>query len=201
VIANFSEMLAHARSQVTRYFSRFKGESILLEQLSRQLFYSVEDIFSRSNMWGHITTSALVYDARADMVLVIYHLAYKRWLQPGGHHEGLEVLWVSALREGVQETGVDPCVLHDWHKDVDAPFDIDTHAIAARPEKNERAHVHHDFVYLFSGDSTRPLTPQLSEVKTAKWISREKFAQLPGARFARLGEKLAQLRAGSAPAH
>jgi 8-oxo-dGTP pyrophosphatase MutT (NUDIX family) len=194
MITNFDEMLTHARAQVSAYLRHFAGEAPLLSKLTRQLFESSEDIFARSNMWGHITTSALVYDPVTDMVLVIYHLGLGRWLQPGGHHEGFDLLYLSALREAIEEAGVDPCVLHAWHERMDGPFDIDTHAIPAQPAKGDGLHLHHDFIYLFVGDSTKPLRPQLSEVREAKWIPRSQFGELPGHRFARLAVKLEAVR-------
>lgn len=184
----------HAAAQVNMYLLAFPGEQAHVRQLRGQLEDDLADVFHRSNMRGHITTSALVIDPIADKVLVIHHGAYDRWLQPGGHQEGDGPLAASAAREAEEETGVS-AILSQWHGGGDVPFDIDTHPIAANPKKGEGDHFHHDFIYLFSADSKSSLKPQLSEVKAAKWISREEFAALPGARFARLGAKLADLRA------
>lgn len=181
----------HAEQQFVRYLKVFPREAAALRPLAEQLEDDADDVFVRSNMRGHITTSALVWDPAAHKVLVIHHKLYNRWLQPGGHQEGEGRLSESAQREAEEETGVLDVALHPWHLGCDAPFDIDTHPIAEQPKKNEGRHVHHDFLYLFTADSTKPLTPQLSEVTAVEWISRDMFRELPGARFQRLADKLA----------
>jgi 8-oxo-dGTP pyrophosphatase MutT (NUDIX family) len=130
-----------------------------------------------------------VYDGAADKVLLIHHRTLNRWLQPGGHHEGLDRLDASAAREVWEETGVN--VRSPNAQSLDAPLiDIDSHAIPANPAKGEGAHVHHDFLYLFRGDATAPLSPQWEEVQGVRWVAREALLALPSARFERLVSKL-----------
>jgi len=180
-----SDLLAHARAQLAAYLQIFPAERAELQALLLQLGDGDADVFARANMRGHITTSGLVFDAAAAKVLLIHHKVLDRWLQPGGHHEGSDTLPVSAAREVAEETGVE--VLPDGPA---APFDVETHAIPANPAKGEGSHWHHDFIYLFAADSTRPLQPQWTEVNGVTWMSLEDFAVLPGARFGRLAAKL-----------
>ena len=63
-------------------------------------------------------------------------------------------------------------------------------AIPANPAKDEGAHMHHDFLYLFRGDATAPLSPQWEEVRGVRWVAREALLSLPSARFERLVSKL-----------
>lgn len=144
-------------------------------------------------MRGHITTSALIIDPETKKILIIHHRQFNRWLPPGGHHEGGDLLSESALREAFEETGIQTAKLHPWHKRHATPLDIDTHPIGARPLKNEGEHWHHDFMYAFAGYSAQQLIAQTSEVLDAKWITTEEFIALPGMRFKRLAEKLALL--------
>ena len=46
------------------------------------------DALHRSCVDGHLTGSALVVDADAAQVLVLFHTKLQRWLQPGGHADG-----------------------------------------------------------------------------------------------------------------
>jgi len=82
---------------------------------------------------GHITASALVIDPTRGRVLLTLHKKLRMWLQMGGHCEpGDTSLAASALREGVEESGIEglrlleggpvrldrhltPCA---WHLDV-----------------------------------------------------------------------------------
>ncbi len=188
-LASPAELRAHAASELHKYMAGFPAETAGLQAIAGQLGDTSADPFSRANMQGHITTSGLVYDRNADKVLLIHHRTLNRWLQPGGHHEGLDRLDGSAAREVEEETGVN--VRSPNAQSLDAPLiDIDSHAIPANPAKGEGAHVHHDFLYLFRGDASAPLSPQWEEVRGVRWVAREALLSLPSARFERLVSKL-----------
>jgi 8-oxo-dGTP pyrophosphatase MutT (NUDIX family) len=188
-LASPAELRAHALSELHKYMAGFPAEAAGLKAIADLLGDTSADPFSRANMQGHITTSGLVYDQSADKVLLIHHRTLNRWLQPGGHHEGLDRLDVSAAREVEEETGVN--VRSPNAQSLDAPLiDIDSHAIPANPAKGEGAHVHHDFLYLFRGDASAPLNPQWEEVRGVRWVAREALLSLPSVRFERLVSKL-----------
>jgi 8-oxo-dGTP pyrophosphatase MutT (NUDIX family) len=188
-LASAADLRAHARAELQKYLDHFPAEATGLQAIADQLADTSADPFSRANMRGHITTSGLVHDAIADKVLLIHHRTLNRWLQPGGHHEGLDRLDVSAAREVEEETGVSVRLAQT--QGFDAPLiDIDSHAIPANPAKGEGAHVHHDFLYLFRGDAAAPLSPQWEEVRGVRWVGREALLSLPSVRFGRLVRKL-----------
>ncbi|WP_186830359.1 NUDIX hydrolase [Mitsuaria sp. TWR114] len=195
-----SDLRAHALDQLNRYLEVHPQEREELGALMAQLLEDPADVFARANMRGHVTTSGIVYDARADKVLMIHHKVLDRWLQPGGHHEGIDRLDVSAAREVREETGVERFAPCPAGAGGDLPFDVESHAIRANPAKGEGDHVHHDFIYLFAADSTQPVQPELAEVKGVRWMPRAEFATLPSARFARMSEKLLALATARSPA-
>lgn len=178
-----TDLKSSARAQLADYLHRFPAERQELLALSEQLGDEADDIFSRGNLRGHITTSGVIVDRRAWQVLMIFHRTLERWLQPGGHYEAPGSLIDSAEREVREETGVRPTRRIGL-------LDIESHAIDANPRKGEGAHVHHDFIYLFEADAGEPLAPQLDEVSAARWMPLEEFASLPSARFARMARKL-----------
>ncbi len=185
-----AELRAHAADELRKYLDHFPEEVAGLQAIADLLSDPSADPFSRTHMQGHITTSGLVYDGAADKVLLIHHRTLNRWLQPGGHHEGLDRLDVSAAREVEEETGVP--VRSPGARSPDAPLiDIDSHAIPANPAKGEGAHVHHDFLYLFRGDATAPLSPQWEEVRGVRWVAREALLSMDSARFRSLVTRLA----------
>jgi 8-oxo-dGTP pyrophosphatase MutT (NUDIX family) len=188
-LASLAELRAHALDELRKYLEHFPAEAADLQAIANLLSDASADPFSRTHMQGHITTSGLVYDGAADKVLLIHHRTLNRWLQPGGHHEGLDRLDVSAAREVEEETGVP--LRSPGARSPDAPLiDIDSHAIPANPAKGEGAHVHHDFLYLFRGDATAPLSPQWEEVRGVRWVAREALMSMDSARFGRLVNKL-----------
>ncbi len=126
-----------------------------------------ESCFERTLAAGHVTGSAWVVSHDLDAALLVHHRKLEKWLQPGGHADGdADVLRV-ARREAVEETGVadiEPASL--------AIFDIDVHAIPARP--GEPAHEHFDVRYAFF--ASRDRVPAVSkESHAVAWIA---FADL-----------------------
>ena len=97
------------------------------------------DALLRSCLTGHLTGSALVVDADAERVLLLFHRKLQRWLQPGGHVDGDANLAASARREAEEETGIDGLAV------VVPPIDLDIHVV--RPP-SEAPHRHLDVRYL-----------------------------------------------------
>lgn len=130
-----------------------------------------DDILSRKNFTGHITASALVVNESAARVLLIFHRALGRLLQPGGHIEpGDGGVADAARRELIEETGLAACALDPWHaRNASAPLHIETHGIPSRPEKGEPEHVHHDCLYLFTASDAARFVGQIEEVQAVGW--------------------------------
>lgn len=181
-------MLERTREEVVAYLERHPQEQQRLCALRDQLGAD-GDPFVRSNMAGHITSSVLVFDAGFQHVLLIHHKVYATWMQPGGHVEpDSPNLLDSGLREVEEETGLPGADVQPLLKG--RVLDIDTHAIAARTDKDEGAHRHHDFLYF--AVASRPFVPrpQLEEVNDVAWVPIEDFLAIPGQRMQHLVPKL-----------
>lgn len=107
----------------------------------------------------HVTGSAVVVGPRGTVLHL--HKRLHRWLQPGGHVEGDEAPWQTALREAGEETGLElahppggPRLLH-----------VDVHAAA-------RGHVHLDLRYLLVAPDRDPAPPP-GESPQARWFAWE----------------------------
>ena len=101
--------------------------------------------FSRSNVEGHITASAVVTAPEDPAFLLIWHRKLGRWLQPGGHLEDDDAsVFAAALREAREETGIEA---FGFPSD-DRILDVDVHAIPAHGM--DPAHFHYDVRYLLT---------------------------------------------------
>lgn len=107
--------------------------------------------FERSHLPGHITGSAWICDTPGEAVLLTHHAKLNKWLQPGGHADGDDNVIRVAMREAMEETGLQHIQLVS-----DAIFDIDIHTIPER--KGMPEHLHYDIRYLFRADRTAALT-------------------------------------------
>jgi adenosylhomocysteinase len=164
-----------------RYQSQFPGESERLRQFLNFVNETpADDLFNRKNLVGHITASALIVDPTRSEALLIKHQALNRWLQPGGHIASGETPLDAALREVREEVGIQASDLKPISRgfeDYDTPLDIDTHPIPEDAKKNEDAHFHHDFRYLFLYTGLhRGLLP-VAEVINSKWVSLDVLLQ------------------------
>lgn len=174
--------LQMVEADTQRYLDTFPAERPELSRLLNQLADKDEGLFTRKNMRGHLTASALVLNVAQTHVFFIHHKASDFWMQPGGHYENEPSLWDNAQREVAEETGLTAITLHPWHNTHDHPFDLHTHAIAARPEKNEGDHFHHDFLYL-AQSTMESATLQAEEITGGRWIALHELHTLKGLRL------------------
>lgn len=153
---------------VSRYLEEIAAPGEYLSLLRWQMEQG-HALDQRTTFPGHVTTSAIVLSPDHTETLLIDHVTIGRWLQPGGHYEPAAFFHLSAMREAVEETGVQNLALHPWHKGGDVPFVIDSHDVPGKPSRNEPPHIHHDLQYLFIADPALPLVAQLEEVHAARW--------------------------------
>ncbi|GAQ55231.1 NUDIX hydrolase [Streptomyces acidiscabies] len=154
----------HIRETLTAYVDTRPGEKEFLAPVLELLGTDAE-LTSRKEFRGHATAGAVLVDDDAQ-VLLIHHNALGTWLTPGGHLEPEDsTLLDAALRELAEETGISAGVTPL----LTLPVHIDVHAIPANPAKNEPAHQHFDFRYLFRLAGDRDITLQAEEVNGFAW--------------------------------
>jgi ADP-ribose pyrophosphatase YjhB (NUDIX family) len=123
--------------------------------------------FERNNPEGHFCGSAWVVDVhsgpatRDQRVLLTHHRKLGRWLQLGGHADGVTDLSAVALAEAAEESGLQTLEL------LPTIFDVDIHEIPARP--GEPAHLHLDVRYVVLADAREPLVTS-AESHALAWV-------------------------------
>ncbi len=132
------------------------------------------ELIDRRNFTGHLTASAMIYDAVAERFLLLKHHSLGMWLQPGGHVESSDVsLLASACREVAEETGLGrgEYEVACFDDDGFAVFEIDSHPIPSNERKGEEAHFHHDVRFLFLVGSRSEVVISRQESDAAAWYA------------------------------
>lgn len=114
-------------------------EKPMLEQIV-EFVKSTPDCFKREHLAGHITASALVVNDSNDAVILMHHKKLDMWVQPGGHADGDNNVLGVALKEALEETGIE--MLFPLSQEI---FDVDVHWI---PEGKAPAHWHYDIRFI-----------------------------------------------------
>lgn len=155
---------------VTNYLEVFPDETEKLQELQNRL--TLDEKFNhRKSFSGHGTGAAIVFSPDKTEILLIHHKFLDRWLQPGGHWDPEDPdPWTVAEREAIEETGVRIArIVPLIPEKPEVPIDIGSHFIPANPKKDEPAHFHHDFRYVFIA-SDKELAHQEKEVFACRWI-------------------------------
>ena len=153
--------VAHDRRAVARQMLLERRASDDLERRAVDetlaLLDGASDPFARTTLPGHVTGSAIVLDHTRTRVLVVWHMALQRWLQPGGHSEpDDESPLATAIRELGEETGL----AIDRAAAGGRLVHVDVHGIPARG--TIPAHRHHDLRFAFAAPS------QVAAARTAE---------------------------------
>jgi 8-oxo-dGTP pyrophosphatase MutT (NUDIX family) len=125
------------------YGVRWPGEAATLGRFL-DFVQTNERCFERDCWTGHVTGSAWLVNSDRSQVLLTHHKKLDRWLQVGGHSDGVSNPLAVARKEAEEESGITVTVLDR------AIFDIDIHEIPAR--KLDPAHFHFDVRFVLQAN-------------------------------------------------
>ncbi len=133
---------------LTRHETRFLDEAGFV---SRAIAFveAHTDCFHRHLWPAHVTGSSWVVSPDRSRVLMMHHRKHGQWFQPGGHADGDADILRVALRETVEETGLEPAQVRLLSNEV---FDVDIHVIPAFGD--EPRHEHIDIRFLVEIDDS-----------------------------------------------
>lgn len=134
-----------------------KAEQARLGML--ELLYISDEPFEREHDMHHFTASAVVLSGRG--VLLHKHKRSGDWLQPGGHIDGNELPVDAAIREALEETGIEA------RNPAGGPqlLNVDVHYTV-------NGHIHYDLAYLLESSGEDPQPPE-GESPDVGWFSVE----------------------------
>ena len=156
-------------SLIQSYGLKFPNEQQTLQRLYR-FVSSNPHCFERQLLVGHITGSAWIVDRGFEKTLLTHHKKLDKWLQPGGHADGVTNVAEVAMREAQEESGLSDLVLVD-----PGMFDIDVHLIPARLE--EPAHYHFDcrFLICCHGDESYVVSNESHDLAWVRLTDIERY--------------------------
>lgn len=147
-------------------------EKISIQKI-KKLIALHENIFDRECLSAHLTASALVVNPKNKMVLLHLHKKLKIWLQFGGHADGETNLANVALKESMEETGLQDLKFFQNKKN---PLDIDLQIIPKIDNVIE--HHHLDFRYLLLTQTEHIPIPNANESQELRFFSFQELENL-----------------------
>lgn len=126
--------------------------------------------FERTNTSRHFTGSSLIVDDRARKTLLVHHKKYDKWVQPGGHCDGISDPFFTAWQESYQETGLKNLVpVAPW-----CIADINVQEVPAYGDV--AAHWHYDIRYVFRANSQDEIVVS-DESNDVRWVDVDRLSE------------------------
>jgi 8-oxo-dGTP pyrophosphatase MutT (NUDIX family) len=125
-------------SDLFESYKPFTLEDIQIKSNFINFLLNGDDCFLRENrLGGHITCSAWVLEESLRKVLLTHHKKLGKWLQLGGHADGEKDVLRVALKEAIEESGIEEISPY-----TSAILDLDIHTISENKDIPE--HLHYD---------------------------------------------------------
>ena len=132
---------------------------------------------------GHFTASALVLSPNQKAVALIFHPAFQKWIQPGGHIDVDDSsIQQTALREVQEETSLSSVQIPSW---APAILDVEIHHVPENSKKRQPAHQHFDIRFVFQSLDWN-IQPK-NEIKKVQWVLLDDIETIESDGSVRLG--------------
>lgn len=158
------------RQSLENYRTPFEEEASFIDEFIN--LTHDDSAFLRSRLAGHFTGSAWIVNKGRTHTLLTLHRKLNRWLQLGGHADGVENLLEVAMTEAREESG-----LMSLRIVGNRIFDIDKHIIPQKGDVPE--HFHYDVRYLIEAELNEPLIIS-KESKDLAWVPFDSVEDLIG---------------------
>lgn len=129
-----------------------------------------DDVLTRENDIAHLTSSAFVVNQKRNKILMVHHNIFNSWSWTGGHADGDEDLLNVAIKEVMEETGVNN--IQPISEDI---LSLDILPVLGHQKRGKyiAPHLHLSVAYLLEGDENEPLVVKPDENSSVQWIKFE----------------------------
>lgn len=127
--------------------------------------------FVRTNLKKHIVAGAYLLNSNLDKILLTHHKALGLWLPFGGHSDGEKNSLSVALREVIEESGINNINVGNGKI-----LDVDIHVIPENLKKHEPEHKHIEIRFIFTTPETKfAVSDESTEIA---WFTIEDFFKI-----------------------
>ena len=125
------------------------------------------DVLTRENPICHFTASNWITNPRRDKILMVHHNIYNHWAWTGGHADGESDLRAVALREAMEEAG-----LQELRSLCEGIFSLQCLCVDHHIKRGRyvASHLHLDCCYLWEADENAPLRSKADENSGVRWV-------------------------------
>lgn len=137
------------------------------KELILKYLENFDDVYERTNLYGHMTCSPWIINQDNTKVLMIFHNIYNSWGWCGGHCDGDQDVIHVALKEGKEETGLVHLQLVS-----DELLSLEVLPVPAHRKHGRfiSAHVHLNLTFLCRANDQDELYMKPDENSGVKWI-------------------------------
>lgn len=141
-------------------------------ELIKQFLSNQDNVYSRNNLIGHVTSSVIILDKEKKHILLGYHNIYKSWGWFGGHNDGEEDCLKVALKEANEETGLNEFDLVDSN-----PLGIDVVYVENHMKNGSYVpdHLHLNVTYGLLTEINNQISYNINEHSGIKWFKLSEY--------------------------
>jgi len=150
-------------------YDPYNNQEAIDKEMILEFIKNNDDAFSRTNIYGHITSSSWILNETHDKVLMVYHKIYDSYSFSGGHNDNMTDSLEVAIKEAKEETGIKNFkVLNNGNI-----FSLEIIAVNGhmKKEKYISSHLHYNFTYLLEASEKEILKVKIDENTDVKWFS------------------------------
>ena len=140
-----------------------EADKKLILQITQQ-----DELYNRSNLVAHYTSSGFIMNKTLDKVLFAYHNIYDSFAWSGGHNDGDQNFLKVAIKEANEELGIKN--LECLTNEIDS---LDVLHVNSHFKNGEYVseHLHFNITYILIGDEREQIRIKPDENSAVKWIS------------------------------
>ncbi|MEG0051557.1 MAG: NUDIX hydrolase [Terrisporobacter sp.] len=162
------------REEIKNY-SPYNCEEAKDKEIILKYIDTFDDVLTRNNEIGHLTSSCWIVNESRTKVLMVYHNIYDSWSWAGGHADGDSDLLQVSLKEAREETGLKE--VKYLSKDI---FSLEVMGVNGHMKKGKyvSSHIHLNLTYLLCAHDNQITHIKKDENSGVKWFDLEEAVKI-----------------------